>query len=106
MSRQEQVAAGVRPWVLLSSLRDDTNPSDVERITPQIQALVDKWQSSGRIMWSGPLDNEKSGMAVFEADEHEARDVYDEYSRICNGILDCFVYRWEAMPILSVLSHR
>ena len=96
----------MKPWVLLSSIRPDTNPSDVQRIVPEIQAIVDQWQSAGKIMWSGPLDNDKSGMAVFEADERAARDLYNKYTKICKGILDCYLYQWDAMPILSVLSRN
>ncbi len=106
MSQQEQISVNIGPWVLLSSLRDDTNPSDVERLVPQIQALVDDWQSAGKIMWSGPLDNEKSGMAIFEAEEHDAKDIFNKYNKICNGILDCYLYQWDAMPLLSVLSRK
>lgn len=104
MSQQEQISANIKPWVMLSSLRDDTNPPDVERIVPQIQALVDEWQSAGKIMWSGPLDNEKSGMAVFEAEERDAKNLFGKYNKICDGILDCYLYQWDAMPLLSVLS--
>lgn len=106
MSQQEQILKNSKPWVLLSSYRDNINPEDLNRIIPQIQAIIDDWQSSGRIMWSGALDNNKSGMAVFEADEQEAKELFNKYNSVCDGVLDCFLYQWDAMPILSILSNK
>ena len=33
--------------------KENTNPNDLQRISSQIQNLVDEWQSQGKIMWSG-----------------------------------------------------
>ena len=106
MSNQEQVLTNAKPWVLLSSIKGDPNPADMERVVPQIQAIVDEWQSQGKMMWSGPLDNNQSGMAVFEADEKEAKALFDKYNAACSGLLECFLYQWDAMPILSILSQK
>lgn len=92
------------PWVLVSNVKDNTTSQDLERIAPQISALVDEWQSKGRIMWSGAFDNEQSSMAVFEATEQEAKDFFAKYEKICSGVLNYYMYEWDAMPILSVLS--
>ena len=71
MSQQEQVQE-TRPWVLISVYNDNTNPNDLQRISPQIQNLIDEWQSAGKIMWSGAFSDNKTGMAVFEGTENEA----------------------------------
>ena len=93
-----------KPWVLVSSIQKDTNPQDLERISPQISEIVDEWQSQGRIMWSGPFDNELTSMTVFEATESDAKEFYKKYEKICSGILNFYLYQWDAMPLLSVLS--
>ncbi len=99
MSQQE-----TKPFVLVSNIRDDANPQDLERIAPQVATLVDEWQSKGRIMWSGAFDNETSSMAVFEATEQEAKELFAKYEKICSGVLNYYLYQWDAMPILSLLS--
>ena len=92
------------PWVLVTSIKEDASAQDLERITPQVTALVDEWQSKGRIMWSGAFDNEQSSMAVFEATEQEAQDFFKKYDNVCSGVLNYYLYKWGAMPILSLLS--
>jgi hypothetical protein len=104
MSQQEQVLAEITPWILVSTFKEDTNPADLERITPQIKDLIDGWHSQGRVMWSGSLNDNKTGMAVFEATEQEANKFYDRYHKICSGVLEHFLYQWDAMPLLSFLS--
>ncbi len=102
MSQQDEIA----PWVLVSSIKEDTNPQDIESIAPQIASLVDEWQSMGRIMWSGSFDDDKTGMAVFEATKQEADMLFKKYGDICSGVLNYYLYKWDAMPILSVLSQN
>ena len=99
MSQQD-----IKPWVLVSSVTDNTNMQDLEGIAPRISALVDEWQSSGRIMWSGAFDNETTSMAVFEATKDEADDFFQKYQNICGSMLSYHMYQWDAMPILSILS--
>lgn len=93
-----------KPWVLVSNVTQDTRPEDLQRIAPQVASLVDDWQSHGRIMWSGAFDNEQSSMAIFEATESEAKEFFKKYESICSGILNYYMYQWDAMPILSVLA--
>ena len=95
-----------RPWVIISVFKENTNPSDLQRISPEIQSLIDEWQNDGKIMWSGAFNDNATGMAVFEATEQEANEFYDKYDRICSGILEYSMYQWDAMPILSVLSKK
>lgn len=95
-----------KPWILVSSIKDDTNPQDIEKITPQIVELVDEWHSRGRLMLSGGLDDEKTGVALFEATKQEADELYKKYDKICSGILSYHLYQWDAMPILSILQNN
>lgn len=93
-----------KPWVLVSSINKDVNMQDLQRISPQVSALVDDWHSQGKIMWSGAFDNDVSSMAVFEATEQEAKEFFKKYEDVCSGILTYELYQWDAMPLLSVLS--
>ena len=102
MSQQELIQRN--PWVLISVFRENTNPNDLSRITPQIQEIIDDWQSTGKIMWSGAFNDDETGMAVFDATEQEANEFYNKYDKICSGILEYTMYQWDAMPILSLLS--
>jgi len=99
MSKQD-----TKPWVLVSSIKKETNLQELETIAPQISRLVDEWQSQGKIMWSGAFDNEISSMAVFEATEMEAKEFFKKYENICSEILTYEMYQWDAMPLLSVLT--
>lgn len=91
-------------WAIVSSIDHDANPSDVLSIKPKITELVDNWHARGKIMLSGPFDNETSSMTVVAADENEARDFFKRWNDICSGFLVSELYRWDAMPILSVLT--
>ena len=94
----------IKPWVIVSSMGKDTSEEDIDRIRPRILSLVDNWQSSNRTMWSGAFNNHPSSMAVFEATDEEANKFYQEYSKACENLLVHYLYQWDAMPILSVLS--
>ena len=104
MSQQKQVLQETKPWVIISVYKDNTNSQELEKITPQIQNLVDDWQSKGKIMWSGAFNDNQTGMAIFEATKQEADEFYQKYDNICSGILEYSIYQWDAMPILSILS--
>ena len=94
----------IKPWVLVSNIKENTTKADLERISPLVTGLVDEWQSMGKIMWSGAFDNAQSSMAVFEATETEARQFLQKYEHVCSNILIYYLYQWDAMPILSMLS--
>lgn len=104
MSQQEQAIKEIRPWVIISVFKKNTNSNDLQRISLQIQNLIDEWQSTGKIMWSGAFSDNQTGMAVFEGIEQEANEFYQKYDKICSGILEYSMYQWDAMPILSILS--
>jgi ABC-type microcin C transport system duplicated ATPase subunit YejF len=102
MSQQE--LREIRPWVIIAVFKENTNLNDLQRISPQIQNLVDEWQSQGKMMWSGAFDDDATSMTIFEGTEQEANEFYSKYDKICSGILQYSMYQWDAMPILSVLS--
>ena len=101
---QTELISQRKPWVLVSTLIESTDEQDVEGIRSGVSGLVDDWQSQGRIMWSGALSDNKTGMAIFEATDEEANSIYDSYGKICSNVLDYYLYQWDAMPILSFLS--
>ena len=99
MSQQE-----TKPWALVTAIKENIDQQNIEIITSQIATLVDEWHSKGKIMWSGPFDNENSSMAIFEATEQEAKEFFKKYEDVCSGILTYEMYQWDAMPSLSILA--
>ena len=91
-------------WAIVSSIDQNAKPEEVPVITSRITALVDEWHAQGRIMLSGPFDNETSSMTVVSASTKQAQDLFKQWNDICDGFLVSEMYRWDAMPILSVLA--
>jgi len=102
MSQQE--IQEIRPWVIITVFKENINPNDLQNISPQIQNLVDEWQSQGKMLWSGAFNDDATSMTVFEGTEQEANELYSKYDKICSRMLQYSMYQWDAMPILSVLS--
>lgn len=92
----------IKPRVLVTSMKEKINPQDLEHVVPLVSSLVEKWQSQDKIMWPGPF-NEKSSMAVFEATEGEAKEIFKKYENACYKVFS-YLYQRGAMPLLSVLS--
>ncbi|HII36210.1 MAG TPA: hypothetical protein HA319_04085 [Nitrosopumilaceae archaeon] len=90
-------------WVLVSGLKADTTELDLKKVVPSVIELVNDWQSRGNFIWSGPFQDNKTGMAIFEATEEDARTFYDKYDKICSDILDYHLDQWGAIPFLSAL---
>ena len=103
MSQTTQTLEQKSLWVLVSSLRDGTKSTNLQSITSSVIELVNEWQSKGNFIWSGPLDDNRTGMAIFEATEKEAKGFHDKYDKICSRILDSHLYQWSATPFLSAL---
>ena len=95
---------GNKVWVLVSSMKPDAKQTDLEQVAYNVSTLVDEWNSQGKFVWSGPLDNNKSAMAIFEADEDEAKKMFDQNKNATSKVLDSYLYEWDALPFLSVLS--
>lgn len=70
MSQQE--LQETKPWVIITVFKENTNPNDLQRISPQIQSLVDDWHNKGKMMWSGAFNDNATSMTVFEGTEQEA----------------------------------
>jgi uncharacterized protein YciI len=93
-------------WVLVSSIHDNTKEEDLVRIVPQVIQLVDEWQSEGRFIWSGPLSDNKTGIAIFEGTKEDADRFSEIYGSICSGILNFEMYKWDAIPFLSMFENK
>lgn len=93
-------------WVLVSSIHDNTSATDFIKITPQVIELVDEWQLGGRFVWSGPLSDNKTGIAIFQGTREEADEFLARYNKICSGILNAYMYQWDAMPLLSLFEEK
>lgn len=91
-------------WILVSSLKENAKQEDLNDITSKVSSLVDKWHSEGKFVWSGPLDNNKTGMAVFQANGDEAKKMSEENKAITSKVLDSYLYQWDALPFLSILN--
>ncbi len=91
-------------WVLVSSLKETATSDDLQRITPSVSTLFDQWYSRGKFVLSGPLDNNTTGLAIFEATENEAKQLLEEHKRASSDALDSYIYQWDALPFLSLLN--
>lgn len=91
-------------WVLVSSLKETITDDDLQKIVPSVSALVDQWQARDKFVLSGPLDNNKTGLAIFEATEKEAKQLLEEQKHASSDALDSYLYKWDALPFLSLLN--
>lgn len=93
-------------WVMVSNMDQDAKADEIPTIISRITSLVDDWHSKGRIMLSGPFDNKTSSMTVVAASTKEAEELFQQWKDICSGFLVSEMYRWDAMPILSVMARQ
>jgi len=103
MSQKTETVSEKKSWVLVSSLDQNTKEEDLQRITPSVIELINEWQSAGKFIWSGPFNDNKTGMAIFEATKEESNRFYDKYDKICSGVLSYHLYQWDSFPLLSML---
>ncbi|MGH9999053.1 MAG: hypothetical protein ACRD90_04240 [Nitrosopumilaceae archaeon] len=90
-------------WVIVSSTQENTKEEALQKVAPLVINLIDEWQSAGKFIWSGPFNDNTTGMAIFEGTEEEANELYDKYDKICSGVLNYHLYKWDALPFLSAL---
>lgn len=90
-------------WVLVSSVKENANDEDLQKIAPSVSNLIDKWQSNGKFVWSGPFNDNKTAMAVFAATKDEADKIYKQNDEISSEVLDSYLYQWDALPLPSLL---
>jgi len=97
---------GKKPYVLVSAFKEDVKPEDVEQSTPALALILDEWQLSGKMIWSGSFDDNKSAMSVIEASKNEADDFLSKYKNATDSFLSTYMYQWDAMPLLSLLGNK
>ena len=45
------------PFVLVSVFKEDAKPEEIATAMPAISLIIDEWHNSGRMIWSGPFDD-------------------------------------------------
>ena len=94
------------PYVLVSIFKEDANKQDVEQSTNKISTIIDEWNGQGNMIWSGSFDDGKPAMSVIECSKTAAESFFGKYDGTCNSFLSTYMYKWDAMPILSLLGHK
>ena len=72
-----------KPYVLVSVFKDDATPESIAQSAPAISLIIDEWHNSGRMIWSGSFDDNKTAMSIIEATKNEA--VQLEFPRSGSG---------------------
>ena len=94
-----------KPHVLVSVFKDDAKPESIAQSAPAISLIIDEWHNSGRMIWSGSFDDNKTAMSVIETTKPEAEEFYAKYSNATNAFLSTYMYQWDAMPLLSLIGN-
>ena len=97
---------GKKPYVLVSAFKEDVKLEDVKQSTPALALILDEWQLSGKMIWSGSFDDNKSAMSIIEAGKNEADEFLIKYNNATNTFLSTYMYQWDAMPLLSLLGNK
>lgn len=101
MSQTQQT--NLKPWVLTVTLKGSSKEYDPERFSQAVKELFNKWHTKGKFLWSGPLDDNKTALTVFEGTEEEAKNILEDYKKAIGDAVDIELRQWEALPILSLL---
>ena len=48
------------PFVLVSVFKEDAKPEEIATAMPALSLIIDEWQNSGNMIWSGPFDDNKT----------------------------------------------
>ena len=94
------------PYVLVSVFKEDAKPESITQSGPAISSIIDDWHSSGKMIWSGSFDDNKSAMSIIEASKNEADDFLSKYKNATDSFLSTYMYQWDAMPLLSLLGNK
>ena len=94
------------PFVLVSVFKEDAKPEEIVNIKPALSLIIDEWHNSGKMIWSGSFDDNKTAMSVIEATKLEAEEFYSKYSNATNSFLSTYMYQWDAMPLLSLIGDK
>ena len=95
-----------KPYVLVSVFKDDATPESIAQSAPAISLIIDEWHNSGRMIWSGSFDDNKTAMSVIEATKNEAEAFYARYDNVTKPFLATYMYKWDAMPLLSLIGNK
>jgi len=102
MTQQLQTPKEDKLWVLVSALKNNATDSDIDRIAPSVSKLIDSWNTKGKFVLSGPFDDNKTGMAIFQGTKEEANSFFEENKKVTSDVLESYLYEWGAIPILSI----
>jgi len=91
------------PWIFTAELKESATDFNPENFTQKIQELFDKWQTQGKFLWSGPLDDNKTALTVFEGTNEEASKFFKDYEDAVGDIVSIEKKQWDALPVLSLL---
>ena len=94
------------PFVLVSVFKEDAKPEEIVNIKPALSLIIDEWHNSGKMIWSGSFDDNKTAMSVIEATKNEAEVFYAKYDNITKPFLATYMYQWDAMPLLSLIGNK
>ena len=95
-----------KPYVLVSVFKDNAKPESIAQSAPAISLIIDEWHNSGRMIWSGSFDDNKTAMSVIEATKNEAESFYTRYDNVTKSFLATYMYEWNAMPLLSLIGNQ
>ena len=94
------------PFVLVSVFKENAKPEEVANATPALSLIIDEWHNSGKMIWSGSFDDNKTAMSIIEATKNEAEVFYAKYDNITKPFLATYMYQWDAMPLLSLIGNK
>ena len=94
------------PYVLVSVFKENAKVESIAQSGSAISSIIDDWHTSGRMIWSGSFDDNKTAMSVIEATRSEAEEFYGKYSSATDSFLSTYMYQWDAMPLLSLLGNK
>ncbi len=95
-----------QPYVLVSVFKEDANPEEIIKASPALSTIIDEWHRSGKMIWSGSFDDNKTAMSVIEATKNEAESFYTRYDNVTKSFLATYMYEWNAMPLLSLIGNQ
>ena len=94
------------PFVLVSVFKEDAKPEKIATAMPALSLIIDEWHNSGKMIWSGPFNDNKTSMSVIEATKSEAEQFYTKYNSSAEQFLSTYMYQWDAMPFLSLIGNK
>ena len=92
------------PYVLVSVFKEDAKVESIVQSGHAISSIIDDWHTSGKMIWSGSFDDNKTAMSIIDATKPEAEDFYAKYDNVTKPFLNTYMYQWDAMPLLSLLG--